>query len=120
MMDLRDALDGIEFASSTSGSQHAPITSSESLPPFNAAQQPPFDSLYVSAPSSTASGKWKMNDDDESMLALITHPPHSMKSGYSGKSARLTMPVALQQRGTSISGLSTTFECATNALEANT
>jgi hypothetical protein len=87
MMDLGDALDGIKFAGSTSGSQCTPIINSKSLPPFNTTQQPPLDSLYVSAPSSTASGKWKMINDDKSTLALITHPPHSMKSGDLGKSA---------------------------------
>lgn len=120
MMDLGDALDGIEFPSSISGGQRATPLTPESLPPFDAAQQPSLESVRVSAPSSTASGKRKLIDDDESTLDIVTRPPHSTKSGDSGKSARLTMPVAIQQMGTSIGGLNTTFERAANALEANT
>jgi len=120
MIDLGDVLDGIKFPSSISGSQHAIPLTPESLPPFDAAQQPSLESVRVSVPSSTASSKWKLIDDDESTLDIVTRPPHSMKSGDSGKSARLTMPVAIQQMGTSIGSLNMMFECAANALEANT
>jgi hypothetical protein len=120
MMDLGDALDGIEFPGSVSGGQRATPLTPESLPPFDAAQQPSLESVCVSAPSSTASGKRKLIDDDESTLDIVTRPPHSTKSGDSAKSARLMMPVAIQQMGTSIGGLNTTFKRAANALEANT
>ncbi|KAG2049267.1 hypothetical protein BDR06DRAFT_975322 [Suillus hirtellus] len=120
MMDLGDALNGIKFPGSVSGSQRATPLTPESLPPFDAAQQPSLELVCVSAPSSTASSKRKLIDDDESTLYIVTCPPHSTKSGDSAKSARLTMPVAIQQMGTSIGGLNTTFERAANALEANT
>lgn len=53
------------------------------------------------------------------MLTAV-HPPHSTKSGNSGKSPHLSMPLAIQQMGSDLRGLNSTFEHATNAFEANT
>src|SRR5882757_1156251 len=87
---------------------------------FGATQQPPLDpSIFTSAPPSTASGKRKAIEDDDSAISVV-RPSHSTKSGDSGKSPRLSMPLAIQQMGSNLLGLNSTFEHATNAFEVNT
>jgi hypothetical protein len=128
MRDLGDALDGLEFsvmdssagqrATNSSDVQMGPNTNHDA--PFDAAQQPPLDpSIFTSTPSSTTSGKRKAIEDDDSTLAPV-RPPHSTKSGDSGKSPRLSMPLAIQQMGSNLHSLNSTFERATSAFEVNT
>lgn len=133
MSDLGDALDGLEFSATVQAGPERATVVADSDPQmgptgdinaagpsiFGASHQLPLDaSIFPSAPSSTASGKRKAIDDDDSTLAVV-RPAYSTKSGDSGKSARLSMPLALQQMGSDIRGLNSTFERATHAFEAN-
>ncbi|OJA13137.1 hypothetical protein AZE42_03644 [Rhizopogon vesiculosus] len=132
MSDLGDALDRLEFSITAAG--RSPCATSATIvnsdvqmgpapntnAPFNAAQQPPLDpSIFTSAPSSTASGKRKAIEDDDSTLTLV-RPSHSTKSGDSEKSSHLSMLLAIQQMGSNLRDLNSTFERVTNAFEVNT
>lgn len=132
MSDLGDALDGLEFG--VTAAAQSPCASSATIvnsdvrmgpapkanAPFDAANQPPLDpSIFTSTPSSAVSGKRKAIEDDSSTLSLA-RPPHSTKSGDSGKSPRLSMPLAIQQMGSNLLGLNSTFERVTDAFEVNT
>ncbi|OJA13286.1 hypothetical protein AZE42_10823, partial [Rhizopogon vesiculosus] len=88
---------------------------------FRATQQPPLDpSIFTSAPPSTASGKRKAIKDDDSTLTPVC-PSCSTKSGGSGKAPCLMMLLAIQQMGSDMHSLSSTFEhVLTNTYEANT
>jgi hypothetical protein len=89
---------------------------------FDAAQQAPLDPSTFT-PSSTSAGKRKATEEDDIVLRATLihwHPPDSSKSGASGKSARLSMLVVIQQMRTEVHGLNSTFGCATNAIVAGT
>lgn len=132
MSALGDALDGLEFGviaaaqspcatSSTiinSDVQMGPAPKANApFTPFDAANQPPLDpSVFMTPPSSAVSGKRKAIEDDDSTFST-GRPPHSTKSGDSGKSPRLSMPQALQQMGSNLLNLNSTFERAATALE---
>lgn len=137
MSDLGDALDGLEFgvtaaaqspcaSSATIANSHVEMgpPGPKAYAPFDAAHQPPLDpSAFTSAPSSTVSSGKRKAIDDSSTVSLV-RPPYSTKSGDSGKSPRLTMPLAIQEMGSNLLGINSTFERAferaTNALEVNT
>ena len=120
MTDLGDALDALEFSGTIAASQHTVQIGPTRNAPFDAAHQPPLDpSIFSSAPSSTVSGKRKAIEDDDNTLAPV-RPPYSTKSGDSGKSPRLSMPLAIQQMGSNLSDLNSTFDRATNVFQANT
>jgi hypothetical protein len=57
---------------------------------------------------------------DKAIADEVCHEVTIVSDEVNGKSACLMMPVAIQQMGTSIGGLNMMFECAANALEANT
>jgi hypothetical protein len=134
MSDLGDALDGLEFG--VTAAAQSPCASSATIvnshvqmgppkayanAPFDAAHQPPLDpSVFTSAPSSTVSSGKRKAIDDSSTVSDLVRPPHSTKSGDSGKSPRLSMPLAIQQMGSNLLGINSTFERATNVIEVNT
>jgi hypothetical protein len=145
MQEQFQALENLENV--TSGDQESDIAM---MPPpsfFDSTSQPPFvpstpgvSSIWTSAVGTSAISKGKHKDtgDHDNSARTLVHPPGSSKSlsqspsalgqlpsgGRSVKSAHVSMPEAVQQMGTDIQeltkGLTTSFDCATNVLEACT